>query len=267
VLARPARVLFVAPASPLVAVRPLATPRPLLVAAPRSRPMVAMEAEDAYRTLGIPEDAGYDAINSAYDDLAERYASDSGMLSKLEAAKDKVVNNMLQKRMAGAAASYEGMLAVEDRKAPPKTPIWEIANDWRKRVIAVPSPKYALQVVALIGGLALCAWVAPSTASTTALINTVSGAAFMYNRGEAEVPRDDFGQIGEIRPMKPKPFALTAAITVSVWVLASIRTNQMVALLPGKPPKVLKLLLRTTFVSLGMIIPALFLRVQGFFND
>lgn len=39
-----------------------------------------------------------------------------------------------------------------------------------------------------------------------------------YNRGEPDVPRDDFGQIGEIRPMKPKPFMLTGAITLLCWL-------------------------------------------------
>lgn len=41
---------------------------------------------------------------------------------------------------------------------------------------------------------------------------------FIYNRGEPDVVRDDFGQIGEIRPMKLKPFVLTAAITFALWV-------------------------------------------------
>ena len=259
-LVAPAHV-FMVPARPAMAHMraSLARPRPLLA--------LADGEADPYRALGISEDAGYDEINSAFDELSESYAGDAARLSSLEAAKDKVVNNLLQRRMAGAAASYEGMLAREDVKAPPKTPIWEIANDYRKRVIAIPSPKYALQVVGLMGGLAVCAWIAPSTAQTTVLVNTVSGMGFMYNRGEAEVPRDDFGQIGEIRPMKPKPFALTCAITAFVWLLASIRTNRMLAMIPGTPPKGLALLLRTTFVSAGLIIPALFIRVTGFFND
>ena len=121
--------------------------------------------------------------------------------------------------------------------------------------------------VGLLGGLSFAAWIAPNTAGTSCLVNVVSAMAFMYNRGEAEIPRDDFGQIGEIRPMKPKPFALTCAITAFVWILAMIRTSQMMAMLPTKPPKGLALIVRTTFVSLGLMIPALFVRVMGFFND
>ena len=132
----------------------------------------------------------------------------------------------------------------------------------------MPTPKYALQVVGLLGGLTLCAWIAPNTAQTTALINTVSGMGFMYNRGEAEVVRDDYGQIGEIRPMKPKPFALTCAITGLIWLGAFIRTNQMMAMLPSTPPRGLALLVRTTIVSLGLMVPALLVRVHGVFpND
>jgi len=216
--------------------------------------------------LGITEDATYDEITAAHDTLTETYAGDVGKLSSLDVAKDKVVDTLLQRRMAGAAAQYEGSLALEDRKAPPKTPIWELANNLRKKTIIVPSWRYALQVIGLMGGLVVAAWVAPSTASTTSLINTVSGMAFMYNRGEAEVPKDDFGQIGEIRPMKPKPFALTCSIAASAWLFASLRTNQMLALMAGTPPRGLALILRTSFVSLFLIVPALFVRIQGFFD-
>ena len=93
---------FLVPAAP--SMRPLAATATLPRAA-RLPAAVRMQDEDPYRTLGISEDAGYDAINDAYDELSERYAGDAGMIKKLDAAKDKVVNNMLAKRMAGAAAS------------------------------------------------------------------------------------------------------------------------------------------------------------------
>jgi len=267
-LAQPARVLLLSPARSSFVVRPAV--RQLAVPALRARPLVSQATEDTdpYRTLGITEDAGYDEINDAFDDLAGQYANDASRLATLEAAKDAVVNNMLQRRMAGAAASYEGMLALEDRKAPPKTPIWVIANDFRKRVILMPTLAYAGKVLGLMGGLAVAAWIAPSTAQTASLVNTLSGMGFMYNRGEAEVPRDDFGQIGEIRPMKPRPMALTCTITALVWLFATLRTKHMLALLPGRPPKGLDTILRTSFVTVGLLVPALFLKVQGFFpND
>ena len=261
-LARPVHVFMVARSRSF-----LASSAPAL----RARPLFAMEEEEAYRLLGIPEGAGYDEITNAFEDLSERYASEPARVATLEEAKDKVINIMLQRRMSGAAAQYSGGTAREDIKAPPKTPIWEIANAWRKRVIIIPTPKYALQVIGLMGGLALSAWVAPSTASTTALINTVSGMGFMYNRGEAEVVRDDFGQIGEIRPMKPRPFGLTVGIAAFVWILASIKTNKMmgaIAMATGsQAPKGLALIVRTTYVSLGLMIPALFVRVMGVFPE
>ena len=36
-----------------------------------------------------------------------------------------------------------------------------------------------------------------------------------YNRDEDDPVLDDFGQIGEIKPMKPKPFVLTSGIAAS----------------------------------------------------
>ena len=57
--------------------------------------------------------------------------------------------------------------------APPKTPIWVHANDARKKLIMMPTLKYAGQVFLLLGGLTLASWLAPSTAGTILLLNVV----------------------------------------------------------------------------------------------
>ena len=70
----------------------------------------ACRARTLTATFGISEDAGYDAINDAYDELSERYAGDAGMITKLDAAKDKVVNNMLAKaKMGGRGGVLRGL--------------------------------------------------------------------------------------------------------------------------------------------------------------
>ena len=284
-LVAPAHVFYQAPATrlpPRAAVARSAAARPLV--ALRSRPLIAMAIEEEYyRTLGVGEDANYDEITSRYDELEATYGGDAAMMAKIDEAKDKVMDAILRKRMEGSLqATYEGRTAREDIKAPPVPGILEIANGYRKKMFQRPSPKHALQVVGLLGGLSLAGWIAPNTAQvgvcmqkagsgvpdaviitahavmrplprslasllhsiapagctppgpdrdadlpaslaslslpqTTLLINTVSAMGFMYNRGEADVVRDDYGQIGEIRPMKKKPMAFTAAITSIFW--------------------------------------------------
>ena len=272
------------------------------------------DAANAYRKLGLDEDATYDQVTETFIELSERYQDDPARVADLEGAKDTVVNYVLSQRMKGARkASYEGMLSVDDRPEIPKTPLWEIVSTFSKKIITPPSPKYALRVVALLGGLTFATWLAPSTAGTIILINVMSGmgehagtagtrepcrtpsprarhalppprapvaltcsagrarlhAGFVYNRGEAEVARDDFGQIGEIRPMQPKPFILTAAITSIFVIFGWVKAKGMIATMLARgvtPPRTLEAVLRCTIISLGLILPALFVRVHSVFD-
>jgi hypothetical protein len=224
--------------------------------------MVEIDEAEAYRTLGVTEDATYDEISVRFEELSDSYADDAARLEKVEAAKEKILDVILRKRMEGSMqAIYEGKTAREDIKAPPKTPLWKIADEYRRKMFQRPSPKHALQVFGLLGGLSLAGWIAPNTAGTTLLINTVSAMGFMYNRGEAEIPRDDFGQIGEIRPMKPKPMAFTATITALFWFWGFFKTKSVMAAMVGAP-KGLETVVRTTLCSCALILPSLFLKVQ-----
>lgn len=234
---------------------------------------MAMEAEDAYRTLGVTADAAYDEIMDRYMELSEKYESDPERCKVIDEAKDKALDEKLRMRMDGSLqATYEGMTAREDRPEIPKTSLLEHLNYGRKKLLGIPSKKEALRVVGLLGGLSFAAWVAPNTAGTSCLINVVSAMAFMYNRGEAEIPRDDFGQIGEIRPMKPKPMALAAAITAVFFFPGFFRAKAIVGAMASSPGvtvqylKSMETVLRTTFCSLSLIIPALFVKVNPIFD-
>ena len=241
-------------------------PRPAFVAR-RSGAVVAVEddAEDAFRMLGLQMDSTYDQIMDAHLELTERYQDDLTRIGALDAAKEKVLDYILSQRMAGAAARYEGMTAAEDRPPPKKTPLWVHANDFRKKFFERPTLRYAGRVFLLIGGLTFAAWMAPNTAGMILLLNVVSAMGFIYNRGEAEVKRDDFGQIGEIRPMKPKPFMLTCGITAFIWILGFVKAKQIAATVID-PPRGFEVIMRTTLISLGLIIPSLFVKVHPLFD-
>ena len=110
--AAPARVDMLAPGlllfapSGMVVFSP--TRVPAIAAAPRPRATIALQAADgdealglAYRTLGIAEDATYDEITEAHIELSERYVGDSPRLADLDDAMERVVNEIMRRRLRG----------------------------------------------------------------------------------------------------------------------------------------------------------------------
>ena len=265
---------FLAPASRMV---PLGSGR-LLAPAPalaRAGPHVVGLAGDenealtnAYRTLGVSEDATYDQIMDAFMELSEKFTDQPARLGAAEAAKEKILDNRLRQRMAGTLqASYEGRIAREDAPPPPgPPPIWVVAAETAGKLVEIPKPKYALNVVGLIGGLSIASLISNSIAGTALMINFASAAGFIYNRGTPEVARDDFGQIGEIRPLKPKPFALTVAMCAAMGFGGWYR--MLVMYRRGTAPDWLpRAVLKTSIISALLIVGSLFLKVQDVFDD
>jgi len=216
-----------------------------------------------YRSLGISEDASYDEIMDAYMALSETYAADPSRLANLEQAKEKVLDDRLRQRMAGTLKPAVAD-SPWDEKPIERIPPWVIAGEFCQKLFEIPTPKFALQVVALLGGLSLASWISPNSAGTILLINTMSGMGFMYNRGQPDVKRDDFGQVGEVRPMKPKPMALTCGITFVLWMWGYFRAQKLVAL--AVIPKGLELIVRGTLISGALAIAALFVKPHGLFD-
>ena len=119
-------------------------------------------------------------------------------------------------------------------------------------------------MISLLGGLTVASWISPNSAGTILLINVMSAAGFMYNRGQPDVVRDDFGQIGEIRPMKPKPMAVTVGVTATLWLWGYFRAKQAVAL--AVVPKALETIVRGTYISCALGVAALFVKPHGLFD-
>ena len=67
-------------------------------------------------------------------------------------------------------------------------------------------------MTALMLGLVLATWIAPSCGGTVLVLNVFSAMGFIYQRGEPEVVRDDLGQIGEVKPFKAREFGLMATV-------------------------------------------------------
>lgn len=219
---------------------------------------------NAYRELGLAEDATYDEIMDAFMSLSETYADDPGKLLKIELAKDKVLDERLRQRMTGQLKAVVAESPF-DAKPVKRTPPWVIAKELYTKLIEFPSKKHALNVIGLLAGLSAATWIAPNTAGTILLVQTVSGLGFVYNRGTPEVPRDDFGQVGEIRPMKPKPMALTVGIIATMWFSGFRQTKRLIAA-AAVAPWVPELVLRTTLISGYLILASLFIKAHDIFE-
>ena len=59
----------------------------------------------------------------------------------------------------------------------------------------------------------------------------------IYSRNTDPLATDDFGQVGEIRPMKRKPMALTCAILMGAYIARRLILVNLMALLPWVNPK------------------------------
>ena len=72
--------------------------------------------------------------------------------------------------------------------------------------------------------------------------------------------------------MKPKPMALAAAITAVFFFPGFFRAKAIVGMMASSPGvtvqylKSMETVLRTTFCSLSLIIPALFVKVNPIFD-
>lgn len=218
----------------------------------------------AFRLLGLPEDASYGEITDQYEILCEKFVDNPQRLAQLEAAKELIVNARLKARMMGTLKP-EVADSPYDKQPVPWTPPWVIVWAFLKKLIILPSLSHAFQVLALMLTLTASAWVTPRQAGMCLMLNFMSALGFIYNRGLPPVPKDDMGQVGEIRPMKGKPMALTCGITGSVWLAGFLKAKSMVA--SGAVPVWLpELVLRTTFISIGLIFASLFFRAHAVFE-
>merc|ERR1719203_1218045 len=59
------------------------------------------EMQLLYRMLGVTEDANYEEITAAYEDLSTKYAGQTKRLIKLQVAKDKILEERLRQRISG----------------------------------------------------------------------------------------------------------------------------------------------------------------------
>lgn len=173
------------------------------------------EVQAKYRLLGIAEDANYDEINRAYDELAGKYEGDTKMTIKLQVAKDGIFDHLLRQRMSGA---LKGAVAESpfDRKEAPK-PLISIPP-FLADVMELPTRQYLLKNAGVFGAIALLSVLSKAWATTSVGLGFATGLFLLYNRGVPDTSND---LDADMRPPKVRPLLLAAGITLLAGALGA----------------------------------------------
>lgn len=131
----------------------------------RQREARRMKLERArlHRELGIVEDATYEEIVQATDNLIAAAGDDIKQKIKIEVAKDKILQIRLNERLAGLASATEGARAQSSFEqeggeeiidAPKESKEWN-APLWTQGLIKKPDAEYRMQQMKLWGFITL----------------------------------------------------------------------------------------------------------------
>jgi len=177
------------------------------------------EVQGLYRMLGVTEDADYDEINRAYEDLCDKYKGETKRLIKLQVAKDKILDDRLRLRMAGAlksTVSKDDWRIADNRKAA-KEPMIKIPP-FLEDVMELPAKQLLLKNAAVFFGISLLPIISKQWASTSITLGFGIGMFLLYNRG---MPSTGGSVEAEMRPPKVKPLLLTAGIVTLAGTIGS----------------------------------------------
>jgi len=236
--------------------------RPLAV---RSRMIFNLAGEEVngYRELGLPEDATYDKVMDAFMELSEQYRDDPERILTLELAKNKVLDERLKQRMSGNLAG--AVASPFDERAKVRTSPLVIAKRVLQRTVKpfeVPTLAHAKACVPLLGFMTSAMLIAPRVQMLGTILMTVNSGMLIYSRNTDPLATDDFGQVGEIRPMKRKPMALTCAILMGAYIARRLLLVNLMALLPWVNPKKLVPIM----VGSSLIFVTCFFKAHGVFD-
>ena len=115
------------------------------------------EARALYRELGLAEDADYDEINRAYEDLCNKYKGETKRLIKLQVAKDKILEDRLRLRMSGALKSTVSSddWRVADNRKEAKKSLQDMLPPALQDIVMVPSRKLLVKNALVFLGISL----------------------------------------------------------------------------------------------------------------
>jgi len=218
------------------------------------------EAQAALRMIGVSEDATYDEVTEAYQELCTKYKGETKRLIRLQAAKDIVLEDRLRQRMAGAFKSDiadrvgKNMDIGDNRKAP-KEPLITLPA-WAEPYMELPTKKLLLRNALLFGAISIMSIVAKHLAPTSCAMGFGFGFFLLYNRGIPATSSTSIDEMQVNREVAKKPVFIAAGLTILFGAIGGTLSQ----LLP------LAYLLEEATVAVGVVLgfftSATFFKVQ-----
>jgi len=211
------------------------------------------EVQNAFRMLGVSEEATYDEITISYGELCTKYKGETKRLIRLQAAKDIVLEDRLRQRMAGAYNSgiSDGIgrnMDIGDNRKEEKEPLIKVPA-WAENYMELPTKKLLLRNGVLFGCIALLSIVARNLAATACAMGFGFGFFLLYNRGIPATSSTSIDEAQTQRDVAKKPVFIAAGLTIFMGALG----GTLAQILP------LAFLLEEATVTVGL--------VAGFFTS
>ncbi|KAL1524724.1 hypothetical protein AB1Y20_019607 [Prymnesium parvum] len=210
------------------------------------------EIQALFRLLGLAEDATYDEVTSAYEELASKYKGETKRLIKLQVAKDKILDFRLKQRMTGALKVAEAF--GEDRYADQKKPLITLPP-FLESVMELPSKEALTKNAIVFGVIGLLPMLSLSWASTSVSLGFAVALYLLYNRGAPDTGND---MDAAMRPPKVRPLLLSVGITFLMGAIGATVSQLVYGLVSFLPQQVVIAVSTSFFFG----IAATFFKVQ-----
>lgn len=171
------------------------------------------EGPNPYRALGVGENATYEEVEAAVASLSVKYADDRKKLMMLDVHKDRIFEDRLQARMSGRLAAkvkespYDKKIVKKKRFVVPV---------WLEGTVKLPNVAYLKRTAIIMGIFVVLGFATPTLVGSCMGMAFISAAGFLYNRGLPEPVKDEYGGVGEVRPVKHKIVLKTLLINLAM---------------------------------------------------
>ena len=145
--------------------------------------------ENPYRIFGVNEEAPYEEVERAFQELVAENEGNEKYIMQLEMMKEDIFDQRLRARMSGALKSRVKESPFDAKLQVRKVPWYEKLNILDKYNIRIVSPEkmFAIQVSGLMCVFIALGFASPQLAPTMIAFGFLSSVGIVYNRGTPKV--------------------------------------------------------------------------------
>lgn len=226
----------------------------------RQAKAMRLEGAKLYRTLGVTEDATYEEITQATDELIIKYASDIKQKTRVQVTKDKIMDLRLRQRVSGnlgVSGEAREMDIMDEKRAEidKQRKKWSPPG-WTKGVVVLPDKKHLKSTSSYLGGTGLGIIMLPNLATSFIMLASMCSLGLLYNRGSPEMPKDEFGQAGEVRSPNPVSVGLTVGLVFGWAAIMAVVSTVLMGMIPNIARRLPENLIVNLAINLGFWIAA-----------